>query len=84
MNMQSNHFTDIFARDLQPGMIVPLSDKTATVRSVTAMDGKDGRRLQMISDVQPTSIALRIEFIDHETVIAHPWAVVIPAMKNRH
>lgn len=73
---------NVYARDLKPGMTVPMRNKIATVKAVTTMDGKNGNRLELISDIHPTSPAIRIDFHDFETVIAHPWAVVVPAIKH--
>lgn len=56
-------------RDLRPGMIVPIGDGTATVKVAYFMDGKEAR---LLSHEGRTALAMKVEFHDHEPVIAHP------------
>lgn len=62
--------TQLCVRDLRPGMTVPLGDKMVTVSSVVRLEPP-----RIIAGGLPSAMALKIEFTDHEPVIAHPGAV---------
>lgn len=74
--------TKICVRDLRPGDIVPIGSKTATVFTVSWMDGKNGHPPRLISN-GVSAVAMLVEFYDHEPLIAHPGAVVIAAGSSR-
>jgi hypothetical protein len=72
----------LYARDLQPGMTVPLGFKLVTVQSVTVMDGTNGEPPQFIGGELKLAAALKIEFSDHESIITHPGSVVLENSTN--
>lgn len=60
------------ARDLKPNMKIKIGRKIATVSSIAALDGSNGEPMLMIGGARPSAVAIKIEFVDHETLVAHP------------
>lgn len=85
--LKRTNTSQLCVRDLRPLDVIPVGkSKMATVSSLTVLNGKNGEPPRMIAGGRPSAIAIRIEFFDHDPIVAHPGDIVTtrPAVKQLH